>query len=283
MKLVFAFKKHRVPGAFIGVPPTNLIRNGIMKKIPGYLAFLSGIAVLLVLISFFHQLIAKQPWGIYSIIYSAIVVLIIIIIAFLPSLIFSLLFKKSDNSNNKNIIALPHLQPIPIRTKGKGRLEGLIAWIASVRQWLIVAKWEYTVKTTSNLGAFLKLKTDTKILIPNNFQFDGASIPKPLWAILSPTGIFLVQGLIHDYGYRYDYLLTLDENNVEKITWKEKDEWEEKGQDFWDIVFREVGKDVNGLKTINHLAWFLLYLFGCFAWKKRRKEQMEQQLQDNPS
>ena len=72
-------------------------------------------------------------------------------------------------------------------------------WITSIRKWKLTEDWEF------------KLPYDEPvIIIPKGFVFDGASIPRPLWGILSPTGLLLIPGLIHDFAYRYDYLWALD-------------------------------------------------------------------------
>ena len=44
-------------------------------------------------------------------------------------------------------------------------------------------------------------------IIPKGFKFDGASVPKFLAQFLSPVGVLLIGGLIHDYGYKYETLL----------------------------------------------------------------------------
>lgn len=51
-----------------------------------------------------------------------------------------------------------------------------------------------------------------KYVIPAGFTFDGASVPKFLASFLSPVGVLLIGGLIHDYGYKYKTLLKADKN-----------------------------------------------------------------------
>ena len=46
-----------------------------------------------------------------------------------------------------------------------------------------------------------------EIVIPEGFVFDGASVPRLLWGLLSPTGLLLIGGLVHDFGYRFDLLV----------------------------------------------------------------------------
>lgn len=85
----------------------------VTKKTLGYLAFIIGIAALVVLNSFLHQFIAEQqwitcsipysflpkfiselPWNTCSIFYSLIVLLIIVGLAFLPTILFNFFIKK---------------------------------------------------------------------------------------------------------------------------------------------------------------------------------------------
>lgn len=150
---------------------------------------------------------------------------------------------------------MPKIRPKPIRTKGKDVDSKLLAWITSIREWEIVEDWKFG------------LPRGEKIVIPKGFVFDGASIPRILWAILSPTGLLLIQGLIHDYGYRYDYIWIYDSNGVAYKGHKNA------GQDYWDNFFYEVGYEVNGIRALNRLAWVALTLFGKFAWEKNCKKR----------
>jgi len=89
---------------------------------------------------------------------------------------------------------MPKLIPLPIKTKDKNFFAQMLIWITEVRTWEIVEDWEYD------------LPDGKKVVVPSGFVFDGASIPRPLWVILSPTGLLLIPGLIHDFGYRFDYI-----------------------------------------------------------------------------
>ncbi|MCP4595646.1 MAG: DUF1353 domain-containing protein [Neptuniibacter sp.] len=149
---------------------------------------------------------------------------------------------------------MPILKPLPIKTRGKSAFGRLKAWITEVRTWEVAENWEY------------QLDPDTRIIIPKGFVFDGASIPRILWAVLSPTGLLLIQGLIHDFGYKYDYLWAVNKGEGEKYI----KIYEGKGQDFWDELFYRVGREVNEMKVINALAWLPLSLFGFIAWNNHR-------------
>jgi len=156
------------------------------------------------------------------------------------------------------IMKMPKLTPIGIKTKGKSFFAKIWVWITEVRKWEVTEDWEY------------ELPNKQVIIIPKAFVFDGASIPRPLWGLLSPTGLLLIQGLIHDFGYRYDYLWALrGDGRAERIYLKS-------GQQYWDKLFNEVGLNVNEMKIINSLSWLALATMGKFAWKKNRERNEEE-------
>ena len=149
---------------------------------------------------------------------------------------------------------MPKLIPIPIETKGKSIFIRIWRWITSIRKWELTEDWEF------------KLPDDEPVVvIPKGFIFDGASIPRPLWGILSPTGLLMIPGLIHDFAYRYDYLWALDSEG-RAYKYKEKS-----GQWAWDSMFRRVGLKVNALAFIDTLAWIVLAVLGWWSWMSNRK------------
>jgi len=157
-----------------------------------------------------------------------------------------------------NLIDMPTLKPIPIETKGKSPLVRIWRWITSIRYWEVVEDYEY------------ELPNGPTIVIPKYFRFDGASIPKPLWMILSPTGLLLIPGLIHDYGYRHGYLWALNE---EESAFKYKIGADRKD---WDRIFWRVGIDVNGVYLVDCLSWLALAIGGKRAWGLNRKRNDEE-------
>jgi hypothetical protein len=48
------------------------------------------------------------------------------------------------------------------------------------------------------------------IIIPHNFKFDFASVPKILNGIYGATDLLLYGSLAHDFGYRYSGILFID-------------------------------------------------------------------------
>ena len=85
---------------------------------------------------------------------------------------------------------MPILQPIPIPTKNRCFFARILVWLVESRKWKLVKKYRY------------KMRDGTVLVIPKGFEFDGASIPRPLWPLLSPTGLFLIPSLFHDYAYK---------------------------------------------------------------------------------
>ena len=145
-------------------------------------------------------------------------------------------------------INMPHMKPIPIPTKGKGFWGGIKIWLFVTRKWVIVKDYHYRINGEN-------------LVIPTGFIFDGASVPKFLHAWLSPMGVLLVGGLIHDYGYKYQTLLCKGKKkSIGTKTQKELD-----------IIFRDVNIIQNGFRLINYLAYYGLKFGGFAAWNKHRK------------
>ena len=159
------------------------------------------------------------------------------------------LLDKNKTPNLKfNFKGMPHLKPIPIKTKGKGFFKAIVMWLLSTRNWELVQDWKYNID-------------GVEYVIPKGFQFDGASIPKFLRTFFSPVGVLLIGGLVHDYMYKYtackpvnkkDPLLVVDQKKADQI-------------------FRDININVNGFYTMNYLAYWSLRLGGFVAWNGHRK------------
>ena len=143
----------------------------------------------------------------------------------------------------------PLMKPIRIATKGKGFFTMIKMWILGVRHWEIAKDFEYVLN-------------GNKYVIPAGFKFDGASIPKFLHPFLSPVGVLLIGGLVHDYAYKYATLLRQGpkKQTMGVITQKKADE-----------IFRDINIGVNGFYLMNYLAYWSLRLGGFVAWNKHRK------------
>ena len=172
------------------------------------------------------------------------VLIALVIIGF----IINLFDKKIDNRINFKYSNFPTMRPIPIKTKGKGFFKMIAMWILGVRHWEIANDFEYELN-------------GEKFVIPAGFKFDGASIPKFLHTFLSPVGVLLIGGLVHDYAYKYETLLKNNKKDtMGVITQKKADE-----------IFRDINIEINGFYLMNYLAYWSLRLGGFVAWNKHRK------------
>ena len=143
---------------------------------------------------------------------------------------------------------MPKLQPIPIKTKGKGFWKGIVMWLLTTRNWVLVDDWKYNIN-------------GEEYVIPAGFQFDGASIPKFLRTFFSPVGVLLIGGLVHDYAYKYKTLLKKNKKStIGDMTQKQADE-----------IFRDINIIVNGFYVMNYLSYYSLRLGGFLAWNGHRK------------
>ena len=194
---------------------------------------------------------------------------------------------------------MPELKPVPIATKN----HGFTVWLHSVRTWELTEDWKYRLPTSCTGGK------GVKIVIPKGFVFDGASVPRPLWAILHPSGLLLIPALVHDFAYRCGFLWeitaekstdkeTFTRTHVRKIEGEivEKKETIEKEtvtenpgevrryrhesgckkdepgcRKSWDKLFKEIGIAVNDVRAANSLAYVAVFLFGFRAWNKNEK------------
>lgn len=142
---------------------------------------------------------------------------------------------------------MPQMQPISISTKGKGFWGAIWMWMMSSRNWEISKDWKFKID-------------GVEYVIPKGFNFDGASIPKFLHTWLSPVGVLLMGGLVHDYAYKYETLKKKNKGTMGVLTQKEAD-----------IIFRDINIEVNGFHFLNYLAYWALRLGGFVAWNSHRK------------
>ena len=143
---------------------------------------------------------------------------------------------------------MPHIKPIPIKTKGKGFWKAIVMWLLSTRNWELTQDWKY------NLDG-------TEYVIPKGFTFDGASIPKFLRTFFSPVGVLLIGGLVHDYMYKYTHCKPVSVKGALLVV----------DQKRADQIFRDINIVVNGFYTMNYLAYWSLRIGGFVAWNGHRK------------
>jgi hypothetical protein len=142
---------------------------------------------------------------------------------------------------------MPKMQPVPIATASKGFWGGILMWLLTTRKWQICEDFNFTLE-------------GEEYVIPAGFEFDGASVPKFLATFLSPVGVLLMGGLVHDYGYKYATLKKKDGTTIGP-----------QDQKYMDTIFRDICIEVNGFKVLNYLAFWTLRLAGFVAWNGHKK------------
>lgn len=146
------------------------------------------------------------------------------------------------------MIQMPIVRPVPIPTKG-------LPWYRRARQafrpreWELVEDFAYTSTTLRH-----------SILVPAPFIFDGASVPRPLWPFLDPTGLLFLGALVHDFGYRYRGLLLRTRPTLpwqfERLTRSEIDE-----------TMRVIVCEVNDMSGMAGIANAAVRVGGWWAWR----------------
>ena len=130
------------------------------------------------------------------------------------------------------MIEMPILRPVPIPTKGLSFWKRIGVWRHTTRKWELMENFNYDGYT-----------------IPGGFVFDGASVPRCLWWFLSPVGLLLIPGILHDYRYMCGDL----------------------NRSGYDELFRWDIKVVTGTTVIPWIAYFAVRLGGGRAWRRHRK------------
>lgn len=154
---------------------------------------------------------------------------------------------------------MPLLQPLPIFTKRLSWYKALYVWMTTIRRWRVTEDYYYS------------LSDSAMIVIPKGFKFDGASIPRIFWGLLSPTGLLLIPGLLHDYAYKFGHLIQVGHDRIEWPYGEMQKYYEDTGRAYWDRMFRDEAIRVNGFHIINYIAWLALRAGGWLAWNKHRR------------
>ena len=170
--------------------------------------------------------------------------ILIVIIGFLVNL----LDKNRKPKLKFNYKGMPHIKPLPIKTKGKGFWKAIVMWLLSTRNWELTEDWKYNID-------------GNEYVIPKGFTFDGASIPKFLRTFFSPVGVLLIGGLVHDYMYKYTHCKPVSAKGALLVVDQKKA----------DQIFRDINIVVNGFYTMNYLAYWSLRIGGFVAWNGHRK------------
>ena len=141
---------------------------------------------------------------------------------------------------------MPLVQPIPLITKNKS-IFSKIKLLFKSRQWQL------------NKNFMIKITDDQWLFVPAPFNFDFASVPKLFHSFLDPTGVLLVGSVFHDFGYRFNGLLTLENDELIFTKYSKKE---------IDRIFRLVTEKVNNMTTTAFIAESAVKIGGYFAWKE---------------
>ena len=178
----------------------------------------------------------------------------VVIALIIVGMVINFLDKKQVNKVRVNFKykEYPHMRPIRIPTKSKGFWGAILMWLLGKRHWEISKDFTFELH-------------GTKYVIPKGFKFDGASVPKFLATFLSPVGVLLLGGLVHDYAYKYAALKPALQKSSRLIL----------NQKQADKIFRDINIEINGFYFLNYLAYWALRLGGWFAWNGHRKRNAQ--------
>jgi hypothetical protein len=147
---------------------------------------------------------------------------------------------------------MPALRPLPVSKRGeRRRYELLEDWICDF------------------------LGPDFTYIIPAGFIFDGASIPRLFWNMLSPSGYLFLAGLVHDFIYKYEFVFKF--SMVESLDGKGRSVFKEYySQKEADKKFEELADRINlGAHFFTKTSYISLRAFGFMAWNEHRGRDME--------
>jgi len=144
---------------------------------------------------------------------------------------------------------MPILRPIPV-TKRRER-----------RRYELMEDWECSL-----------LGRGFTFIIPKRFIFDGASIPRIFWNMLSPSGYLFLAGLLHDFLYKYAFAYVY--SVIESLDGGERrliKVWV--NQEVADQKFEELAEKICvGAHFFTKTAYLALRGFGFVAWNKHREK-----------
>ena len=152
-------------------------------------------------------------------------------------------------------IPMPKVQPLPIKTSHLKWYKAIWVWMTEPRRWELLEDY------------VIEIPGYGKIMVPAGFIFDGASIPRIFWTFLSPTGLLFIPGLFHDYGYKYNTLITILLNRPDdELSFSRN-----YSRKFWDDMFLYIANHINGMAPINRTAWAAVRAGAWNVWRKYRK------------
>lgn len=153
-------------------------------------------------------------------------------------------------------VSMPKCSPVRISTEGLSPLEKWHSWFVQSRVWELQEDYIFNLY-------------DVSILIPTGFRTDFASVPRAFWPILSPTGVLMIPGLLHDFYYRHHFFIQKSGylTNTKFIPC-----FSLMGRGWADDLLAQISSEINHSNVPGDLAYVSLAVFGGFAWNSNRKK-----------
>jgi hypothetical protein len=164
-----------------------------------------------------------------------------------------------DIDKPRGMLEPPWLVPIPILTpsnSGWVRFKALFAR----RKYCLGRDWFY-YNSAFDLCVIPGAYDESGKLKGLYFVTDGKSYPRFMLPFMSPLGIGLVEGLVHDGAYRYQSQMLADGRIIRY----------KMDRHICDEELRVVGIHVNNLPKVSQIAYRTLRVVGIFAWRNHRK------------
>lgn len=152
--------------------------------------------------------------------------------------------------------SFPVIKPVRIDTKSGNLFQRLNGW-RQIRKWKLVNPFYFSIN-------------GIPYFIPHGFVFDGASVPRFFWFFLYPTGILMIPGLIHDFGYANQYLPSMKYDTNKQLKFIKL--YESFGRKEWDWLFYLISVEVNGFIIINYIAYFGVRIGGWLKYKRKKND-----------
>jgi len=152
---------------------------------------------------------------------------------------------------------MPIMRPVLIDTKNCG----LFRSIWPNRFWKIEEDWFYYLD-------------GIQYVIKKGFVFDGATIPIFLRSCISPTGIYFIASLVHDYGNDFGGVTVVVDKQLRNYKHIKKTRKE------MDIIFYDISINGNnyGYNIFNKIVYYTIRLTGGKCGKRnshRKREVVE--------
>lgn len=114
-----------------------------------------------------------------------------------------------------------------------------------------------------------------KIRIPAGFTYDGASVPRLIWAIIDPLDLSEAAALVHDYLYRnagIDVPVYVFNAELKTAVFCRSCKF---SKEFSDEMFRETMIRWGVKQWREVAAFYAVKWFGFIAWRRHEKENKE--------